>query len=115
MPTEYALITKECVHACASLSHGETQGGGERTRERGKEKKGGKKKSQRRADAKAQWLYKIILSFSYDLHNSQVEENKAVIYAVLPSKLKKVIFTAPYIDFIFRTLSKTSGEFNPTL
>lgn len=60
-------------------------------------------------------MYKIILSFSYDLHNSQVEENKAVIYAVLPSKLKKVIFTTLYIDFIFRTLSKTSGEFNPTL
>lgn len=31
------------------------------------------------------------------------------------SKKKKVIFRTPYIDFIFRTLSKTSGEFNPTL
>lgn len=28
---------------------------------------------------------------------------------------KKVIFTTPFIDFIFRTLSKTSGELNPTL
>lgn len=30
-------------------------------------------------------------------------------------KKKEVIFTTPYIDCIFRTLSKISGEFNPTL
>lgn len=39
LPTEYALITEECVHVCACLSYRETESGGERTRERGKEKK----------------------------------------------------------------------------
>lgn len=60
----------------------------------------------------------MVLSFLYNLHNSQVEENKSIIYAqfsLASKKKKKVIFKTPYIDCIFRTLSKISGEFNPTL